>query len=256
METISVAVVNAAHDLDDDDVASGVEALQEQVLRHFGPAWGVSAELTQVRGSSRREQRRPDPEARQRFRGHWGLVLVDDGPAAHELGFHDLTASGLPMARVLVRRAAEQGRDWTHAASHELLEMLADPCLDRVAYHQPDASTVRFYAVEVCDPCASVDDGYELEGRSVSNFVLPAWFHDGPCAGAAPQQPRLDWRNLTVRSLQTRPGGYVGVFDTIARAWTIEGAPPDGELRDVGSRLERRATARSRWRYSDMDWST
>jgi hypothetical protein len=252
METISVAVVNATHDLDDDDVASGVEALQEQVRRHFGPAWQLSAELTPVRASSSRERRAPDPEGGERFREHLGLVLVDDEHAARELGYHDLTPSGMPIARVLVRRAVEKGQDWTHAASHELMEMLADPYLDRAAYERPDAATVRFYAVEVCDPCASYEDGYEIGGRCVSDFVFPAWFHGGE---AARRHPQLDWQGRIGRPFEVRPGGYVGVFDTIARAWTVEGAREAADLNEVGSRLERRATARSRWRYSDMDWT-
>src|SRR5262249_53388633 len=110
----------------------------------------------------------------------------------------------------------------------------------------------RFYAVEVCDPCAAPEDGYQVNGRCVSDFVLPAWFHGQSFGEAA---PRLDWLDRAHRPFQPLPGGVVAVFDTLARAWTVEGPPGASELLQVGSRLERRATARSRWRYSDMDWT-
>jgi len=250
MQTIPIAVVNGTTDLLDDDVAAGVAALQRQVREHFAPAWRIDAQLTPARASQR------DEAAGRRHQDQWALVLVDDEASADTLGYHDLTADGRPMARVLVRRALAAGRDWTHPASHELLEMLVDPCLDQAVYGCV-ADVPRFLALEVCDPCSAYEDSYDLQRRRVSDFLLPAWFHQAPCAGSrGPELGRLDWRDRARRPQEVLPGGSIAVFDGGGTDWAVLGAdgrtsPPPAEDRS----RNRRSSARARWRYSDMDWT-
>jgi hypothetical protein len=249
---IQVALVNASG-LRDADVAEGMAALQRQLSDDFAPVWQVDAELHLVPRARAFEPVRPNDL--------WGLVLIDDAEVEKELGpgrirgYHDTTASGLPLARVFVNRL-EPGQDWTFLASHELLEMLADPDCSAAVFRHPDASTLLFYAREVCDPCAGYGDGYEKGGRHVSDFVFPSWFQS-----AAPKRgvTRFDERGLIDAPFKVRKDGYIGVYVTGMSAWTLQTEAglqlnPD-ELTDVGSRMERRNTADNRWLDSDMSLS-
>ncbi len=248
MDVVRVAVVDHTN-LDDRDVERGVAALQQQVREDFGPVWGVEVELTVV----------PKRCVRERHPGHWGLILLDDEKKGDDyedpvLGYHDLTRDGLPLARVFVNRVP-QGQDWTHVASHELLEMLADPDTNATVYDHPDALTALFYAREVCDPVGAYENGYPRGGRHVSDFVFPTWFERGASARSS-EAVRFDECRRTRAPFEILPGGYIGVFDPSISAWRVKGH--DGELdepRELGTRLERRSTAGNRWRTSDMIWS-
>ncbi len=253
MRPIEIALVNASSSLTDQDVATGLRALQQQVREDFAPVWHVDAELHLVPHERARipyaELHRPDCE----LQGRWGLVLLDGGRDGDPVrGYHDLTYHGRPLATVFVDRLAP-GRDWTHVASHELMEMLADPDCTSVAYRHPDAVTVLFYAREICDPCAAYTDGYEKCGRWVSDFIFPSWFETN-----APRREvdRFDERGLVTEPFEVLPGGYIGVYDPTIAAWTLQGSDPSNdEVRQPGSRMERRSTADNRWLDSDMSTS-
>lgn len=247
MEPIQVAVVNQSSSLKDDEVAQGMAALQKQVSGDFAPVWHVDAHLHLV-GRDCATESHPNS---------WGLILLDGEADARQLGYHDLTRSGLPLSRVFVNRIPK-GQHWTHAASHELLEMLADPDINTAVYSRPDAVTLFIYAREVCDPCAAYADGYDIDDRRVSDFTFPAWFQ--PDALTRFKNPttrtRFDEGARIQAPLELRPGGYIGVFDTSTSAWRMLVA--DGELdepKEMGSRMERRSTARNRWLTSDYSWS-
>jgi hypothetical protein len=241
-QTIRIAVVNHATAITDADAAAGVAAMQKQVSEDFAPIWSVDAELRLVdRGGLRGSL--PD---------HWGLVLVDDAAQTDELGYHELTANGLPLATIQVKRIP-RGHDWTLTASHELLEMLADPTADLAVYSRPDEATHRVYAREVCDPCAAYEDGYVVEGRQVADFVFPSWFHGLPGHLAKPDaNGRHDERGLITAPLEIRPGGYVGVFDTGTFTWSLLGN--GAQLAQDPSRMQLRASSRTTWQLSDMGW--
>jgi len=248
MTPIQVALVNASF-LSDEDVAKGLLALQQQVSEDFAPVWQADAQLHLVTRDEAFEPKRPNDL--------WGLVLVDERLVRERLGpsrlrgYHDLTAAGLPLARVIVNHL-EPGQDWTFVASHELLEMLADPDCNRVVFRHPDASTAAFYAQEITDPCAAYADGYEKCGRFVSDFVFPSWFQPAaPTRGVT----RFDERGLIDAPFKVRPGGYIGVYVPSVSAWTLQTHGDTievDELSDVSSRMERRGTADNRWLDSDM----
>ena len=245
MKLIQIAVVNASS-LADDDVANGLVALQRQVSDDFAPVWGVDAELHLVA----KEQ----AFGGTKFPDRWALVLEDHELVTAQLGnhvrgYHDRTSTGMPMARVMVDQLPP-GQDWTLVASHELLEMLADPDCNAAVFRHPDANTVVFYAREVSDPTAAYEDGYEKCGRVVSNFVFPAWFEaTSPTRGAT----RFDERRLIDAPFTVRPHGYIGVFDPTTSSWGLQkyGGTFDTE-NELGGRMERRNTADSRLLDSDM----
>lgn len=247
MKAIQIALVNASS-LADEDVAEGMVALQRQVSEDFAPVWGVDAELHLVTSEAAFSKKAKFPD-------RWGLVLEDHELVTtrlgnHVRGYHDRTSYGLPAARVMVDQL-DPGQDWTLVASHELLEMLADPDCNASVFRHPDATTLLFYAREVCDPCAAYDDGYEKCGRTVSDFVFPSWFQStAPVRGAT----RFDERGLIDEPFKVRPHGYIGVFQTSTGSWALQtyGGIVDFE-NQVGSRMERRNTADNRWLDSDME---
>ncbi|MHB8815836.1 MAG: hypothetical protein ACYDAE_21600 [Steroidobacteraceae bacterium] len=230
---IHVAFINASTVVTDAEVIAAINGLETQVHRDFAPAWGINANLGFV------------PKGVQPEPGWWWIVILDDSDMAGALGYHDTTSEGLPLGKVFAKTDKQYGVNWTGTASHELLEMLADPEINLTVFVQNDANTGVLYAYEVCDACEN--DGYVIAGTEVSDFVMPAWFE--PSRGAGTQ---FDFLRRIGSPLHLRPGGYIGVFNvTAGQGWSqlnAQSAPPTYEMRPpVGSRRERRKTPRNQW---------
>jgi uncharacterized protein DUF4062 len=160
-----VAVLNESKTVSDDEVRAAVVALQKQVHDDFAPAWGVDAELTFVPRDSK-------PQA-----GSWWLALADNSDYEGAVAYHSITAEGLPYVKISAASARQQDWPWSMAASHDLLEMLANPRLNlTVVVSEDNAQTGRIYIREICDPVASPNCAYKIGGIVVSDFVYPAWF--------------------------------------------------------------------------------
>ncbi len=231
-----ISVVNASTVLDDAEVRVVVDALQKQVTNDFRPVWGVDAKITFIpKGSTPQE-------------GTWLLAILDDSDQAGALGYHDLTTDGLPLGKVFAASDMKYGYTWSVTASHELLEMLADPNINLTALVQNTQTTGTLYAYEVCDACESDRFGYEINNVLVSDFVLPSWFEDFRAKGST----QFDQTNQIQSPLQLLAGGYIGVFEiNSGTGWhqvTGEKRPTSMAQRgDVGSRRERRRTPRYQW---------
>jgi hypothetical protein len=241
MATLNVSIINSSTVVTDDQLEPVVAALQVQVERDFGPAWGVDASLTFVPSGGS-----PDPAT-------WWLTVLDNSDHAGVLGYHDRTSAGLPHGKVFAGTDLLRGHSWTVTASHELLEMLADPDVSLVTFVQTDAHTSRLYAYEVADPCEADQYGYDIDGTTVSDFVMPAWFESFWAAGAT----QFDQQGLITAPLTVLAGGYASVFDLSAGAgWSQVFGKPAGAAEvdysytmraHLGSRRERRRTPRSQW---------
>ncbi len=242
MAEIQIAVINASTAVSDDEVRAAAAALQIQVRRDFAPVWGIDADLTVVpRGGT--------PGA-----GAWWLVILDTSDSAGALGYHDLTPEGLPLAKVFAQSALKLGYQWTVTASHELLEMLADPDVVLTAFVEATRSTGTLYAYEVCDACEADQFGYAIQGTQVSDFVHPAWFE----SFRQPGSTQFDHESRIRQPFGLLAGGYIGVYDVKAgggwRQLTAEpGADPYRARPRAGSRTERRRTPRVEWIRSRSD---
>lgn len=217
----TIDVVNESTVLTADQVKPLVTALQIQVAQDFRPHWNTGCRLVQ---------------ASKVGATSWGLVILDDSDQAGALGYHDLTASGLPLGKVFAKDVIADGMSWSVTASHELLEMLADPWIDAAV--QIAAST--FYALEVCDACEDDSYGYTINGVEVSDFVLPDWFRSG-------SPGHWDFRSHITAPLQLLTGGYIGAWQPHT-GWTQkvadEHAPqsrriPLRQKKHDGQKLER-----------------
>jgi hypothetical protein len=237
-QPINIAVINASTVLTDSEVQNIVPALQKQVSEHFAPAWGVDAALNFVAQGS-------NPPA-----GYWWLVVLDDSDQAGALGYHDLTNEGLPMGKVFAGSDLKYGSEWTVTASHELLEMLADPNINLTVFIQKNDSSGRLYAYEVCDACEADNLGCRINNILVSDFVYPSWFEDF----RTPNSTQFDYGQHLTQPLQLATDGYIGIFDvTSGNGWTQLTAQHRTHARvrgETGSRRERRRTIRSLWMKS------
>jgi hypothetical protein len=240
MANIQVSVINASTVVTDAAVQAALPALQTQVHQHFAPAWGIDADLTFVKKGSK-----PAPRT-------WWLSILDNSDQAGALGYHDVTNEGLPLGKVFAKTDQQYGSKWTVTASHELLEMLADPEINLTVFVQPSATQGVLYAYEVCDACEADNLGYDINGVTVSDFVFPSWFETSHPAGSV----QFDYgKHLKKPVPALLPGGYIGAFNvTAGSGWnqvTAEGHPLTYQMRaKVGTRRERRRTPRDQWLVS------
>ena len=236
MPPVQIAVLNASTVLTDAQVQAVVPALQTQVSRDFAPVWGVDATLSFV-------ARGHQPPA-----GAWWMSILDDADQAGALGYHDLTSAGLPLGKVFARTDLQSGSSWTVTVSHELLEMLADPDINRTVLATGAKHAGKAYAYEVCDAVEDDSLGYLVDGVRVSDFVTRAWFEPGEKTGP------FDQGGHATAALQLAKGGYIGVYEfTGGKGWT---QLTDATSRHVdraphGSRRERRRRDRALWRRSE-----
>src|SRR5262245_17735598 len=166
MLTISVAVVSEVKDHDPGDVARVTAALQRQAIRDFRPVWEVEATVDSF------------PTLEDVPVGYWPILIQEDINTPGAAGVH-LDKDGQPFALVAMSRS------WSLTASHELLEMLADPFGNRLVPGQsPKRGQGRVeFLVEVCDPSEADEFGYTVNDILVSDFYTPHFFDPVKNAG-------------------------------------------------------------------------
>lgn len=227
----SVHIANRSTVLADDSVRAATAALQKQVIREFADAWGAGAEVTFAEPGTA-----PSP-------GTWQLIILDDTDQAGALGYHDLpqTAGGLPIGFVFAKTDQQFGLSWTVTASHELLEMLADPWIEKVALHQIGDTGALLYSYEVCDACEDDGFGYEIDGVRVSDFVYPSWFQDWRQSNST----KFDQAGAIKAPFALASGGYISTF-TPGQGWQQINAPSRSAR--MAARMMNASFKRSHWR--------
>jgi len=238
MATIRVSIINESKLVTPAEVHTVAAALQRQVSEHFAPAWGVDATISFVAAGTKP------------LSGSWWLVILDDTGQAGTLGYHDLTDEAMPLGKVFVKTARDAGVEWTVTASHELMELLADPSIN-LSVCTTENSRLMLYAYEICDPCQADEFGCAIDGVTVSDFLFPTWFETFHRSGGAVP---FDYCGRIGAPFVLLPGGYASVLDTTnpAAGWTekrgpaatIAGARFAGRPAVKGSRRERRGAAR------------
>lgn len=143
------------------------KALDRQVREHFAPLWGIEASV------------HPVADWHAVPHDHARIILVDQLDSG-ALGVH-ANKDGLPYALVAARG------EWSVVASHECLEMLADPTGNRLLRGPSpiEGQGEVELLVEVCDPCQGQRWSYQLDGVAVSDFCTPDYY-DGGAEGAGP----------------------------------------------------------------------
>ncbi|HET9814659.1 MAG TPA: hypothetical protein VFQ33_02760, partial [Xanthobacteraceae bacterium] len=172
-------------------------ALQKQVLRDFGPIWGIQADVSAF---ATLEDVPLD---------YWPVIIMDDIGDDSAAGYHQ-DQNGQPYS--LVQFAS----DWTLTTSHEVLEMLGDPFGRRmIAGQSPIKGQGRVqFLVEVCDPSEAYENAYRVNGIVVSDFYTPHFFDAAGSGGA-----RYSFTNSIKNPRDVLRGGYLSWYAPKTREW-------------------------------------
>jgi hypothetical protein len=191
---ITIAVIDHTHGLISFDgkgpIQPILDAVNVQISRDLSPAWGVNAVLVL------RDQ--PDADS-------WTLELLDHIDISEypiPLGYHTIGPNGKPLAKVAVLDAMLSS--WaSKVISHEALEMLVNPYIDRriLVPSLEDEQSGRLYWLEICDPTDEYDR-YDVNGYMVSDFVYPSFYSP---TGKRP----FNFRENLVQPLKPAMRGYV-----------------------------------------------
>jgi hypothetical protein len=193
-----VALVPEGVNVELAEIVRVAAALQKQVARDFTPIWDIPAT---VDGFARLE----DVPL-----GYWPVLVVRD--VAGAAGVH-LDRNGQPFALV------EAGDSWSLTASHEILEMLADPFGNRlVASASPDPEQGRVeILVEVCDPPEDAEFAYLVNGVLVSDFYTPQYFDPVKRPEAI-----YDFTGAITAPREVLRGGYLSWHNPVDDHWYQE----------------------------------
>jgi hypothetical protein len=201
---VNISVINESTAVTDAEVQTWVAAQQIQFDRDFFPIWNLTANITFL------------PKGQTMPAGNWALVILDNSDAAGALGYHDLTQAGLPMAKVFAGDDIKYGLSWTVTASHEAMEMLADPDINLTVFVQTQTGG-DIFAYEVADAPEDDQFAYDINGVQVSDFVTPAWFnvYSDPSS-------KFDFCGHVSQPFEILQGGYIGMFDITKpnQGWT------------------------------------
>jgi hypothetical protein len=209
-----VAIVSETEAVSARDLMRVAAAVQKQVLRDFGPIWGVEATVD------------PFGALEDVPIGYWPVIVRDDIGYQGAAGVH-LDEDGQPFALV------QSSDSWSLTASHEVLEMLADPFGNRLIAGdsiKSDQGRVQ-YLVEVCDPSEGESFGYTSNGILVSDFYTPSFFDPVTAAGV-----RYSYSGAITGPRQVLRGGYLSWNDPVTDHWWqatfFSGSAPS--FRDLG----------------------
>jgi len=180
-----------------EDLSLVSAAIQKQVARDFSPIWKVEATVDAF-------------AALEDVPSDYWLVTVEEfNGAGGFAGIHGVD-NFQPWARVA------HSNVWSLTASHEVLEMLADPFRSRLvagpSIEDPDRRVQ--YLVEVCDACQDPEQAYPVNGIMVSDFVTPAYFEPVSAAGV-----RYSFTGSVTGPRELAEGGAIVWFDEERRHW-------------------------------------
>ncbi|CAG4913825.1 alkaline phosphatase family protein [Paraburkholderia saeva] len=203
-----ISVVNRTSSIAEREMHRVVRAINRQIAEDFEPYWAFGGRL-RVEGPAGKTA---DLQQLDELRGDAILYVLDSADANDALGYHDRNLSGIPYGFVFLDLCKSLGDDWSTTLSHEALELVGDPQCNLLVQgphpEVPDRTVYHFF--EMCDAVQS--QCYEIDGVSVSNFVLPHYFTAGEQPGA-----RNDFCGTGLASFGVNPGGYIGFFDPVAR---------------------------------------
>ncbi|GGP17623.1 phospholipase C [Silvimonas iriomotensis] len=198
-----ISVVNGSKTLSDRDIQRAIRAINRQIAEDFEPFWAFGGRLRlDASGLDGRDAR-----ALAQLRGDAILYVLDSARGGGFLGYHDHSATGVPFGYVFLDLCRELGDEWTTTLSHEALELIADPQCNLLVQgpHPANPQSVVYHYFEMCDAVQTVT--YVLDGVTVSDFVLPAYF-----ANSDPSA-RTSFCSAPLASFGVTPGGYIGFFD-------------------------------------------
>jgi hypothetical protein len=208
-----ISIINYSNQqLSDEQVQTAVRAINRQIEGDFAPYWGLGAEL-RLEG---RSCPKPQKQSPMDMRGDAVIYLWDGKASKDALGYHDQNNRGIPYGFVYPALSKEMGEHWSATLSHEVLELIADPEANLLVQgpHPTRLHDFAFYWYEMCD--AVQNESYQIDGITVSNFVLPLYFTSSDERGGRNDYLSRAHKSKTLASFGLNPGGYFGYFDPVA----------------------------------------
>ncbi len=214
-----VALVSDTPSVSFSDVSAVAAALQKQATRDFGPIWQVNATVSAF------DALEAVPV------DYWPVIVRDDIDQPGAAGYHT-DDNGQPFSLV---QADDQ---WQLTASHETLEMLADPFGNRTVAGSPPPQATReilslgrvTYLVEVCDPCEAGQFAYGVNGQQLSDFITPRYYDPNGATGV-----QYSFRGSVKAPHTVLEGGYVSFGNPVTSEWyQIVVTNGQAQLRELG----------------------
>jgi len=198
-----VALVSESKSIEMRQVSVVAAALQKQVARDFGPIWEITGTVDAF----------DDLESVPV--DYWPVIVRDNISQPGAAGFHQ-DEQGRPFALV------QADANWSLTASHETLEMLADPTgITSIAGSPPPQAPNHIssferviYLEEVCDPCESDDCAYLVNGVKVSDFITPHYYDPSGASGV-----RYSFSGKIQAPHTVLEGGYVSFGNPSDNHW-------------------------------------
>ena len=198
-----VALVSDTPTVSFSDISSVAAALQKQATRDFVPLWQVNATVSAFDAL---ESVPVD---------YWPVIIRDDIDQPGAAGFHT-DDNGQPFSLV---QADDQ---WQLTASHETLEMLADPFGNRTIAGSPPPQAPRpisvlrrvVYLVEICDPCEDAQFAYGVNGQQLSDFITPHYYDPNGSSGSL-----YSFRGNIKSPHTVLDSGYVSFGNPVTNEW-------------------------------------
>jgi hypothetical protein len=249
-----ISVVNHTNGrLTDKKVQDGIRAVNRQIAEDFAPHWHISAQL-RLEGTM---DHTVDSETMPELRGDAIIYLWDKASHADDaLGVHKRSPlRGIPFGFVFYDLVEELEEEWTVTFSHEALELIGDPEMNRlVAGPHPKYPEQRvFYWYEMCD--AVQDEKYVVDGHQVSNFVLPLYFTRDAEKGGRNDFLGKPHKGTTLQSFGINPGGYVGFYNPVSGKHETFGLDDDDGRAAARLHIKSKATLTRRSTRYEMGMS-
>jgi hypothetical protein len=195
---IHVALVSELKEISSSELTSVSAALQSQVLRDFAPVWDVQASVDAFTSLD-------DIPL-----GYWPVIVEKEIDTPGAAGVHENKDDGQPFALV------QFSDSWSLTASHETLEMLADPSGNRLIGNPSpaDGKTPVQILVEVCDPSEDSQFAYDINGVMVADFYTPHFFDRVASSGV-----QYSHTGAIEKPRQVLEGGYISWRDPASGEW-------------------------------------
>lgn len=187
-----ISVINQSKRISDADVATMVEAVGKQAATHVAPYHGLVPAIEFVKQGGT-----PSPDG-------CPCYIIDEPDTDGALGYHDEDSSGVPYIKVFVNPTLDNGGTVLEGPnavsvtlSHEVIELIGDGPANKWV----DGPNGHDFCYELCD--AVEGDAYDVDGVSVSNFLLQAFFDPRASKGV-----KLDFLGKLHIPFGMTPGGY------------------------------------------------
>lgn len=217
----------------DAEVQSWMLAVADQLANEFFDAWTIAG--VDMRFIAAGDKPTPD---------EWWVTCLASSDVADALGYHDLTPTGLPLAKVFVQTTKDDGAQPSVCFDHEVMEMLVDPYIQLAAM----STDGKLYSYEVADAVEDDACGYKAaNGVLLSDFVTPAWFSD---MALWPAGTKFSFNKKVSAPFNLAPGGYISVYENGEWSQLNADVRAVRQRPRVGSRRERRRIGHNDWMLS------